>query len=53
MHDMFDLQVGRKFVKLFNKHGVTLFEEGNVLSLFQLVYVIYLALMKCDLDTLM
>lgn len=33
MPDMFDLQVGRKFVKLFNKHGITLFEEGNVLSL--------------------
>lgn len=33
MPDMFDLQVGIKFVKLFNKHGITLFEEGNVLSL--------------------
>lgn len=33
MPDMFDLQVGRKFVKLFNKHGITFFEEGNVLSL--------------------
>ena len=33
MPDMFDLQVGRKFVKSFNKHGITLFEEGNVLSL--------------------
>lgn len=53
MHGKFELQVGRKFVTLFYKHRVSLFEEGNVLSLSQLVYVIYLALMKCDLDTLM
>lgn len=52
MHNIFDLQVGLGFVKLLYKQRVTWFEECNVHSLSELVCMIYLALMKCDLDRL-